>query len=132
MDAARVPQEVDTTIHFEEGILGVPRARRFLLLEKEGSPLRLLRCLDIEGFVLPVTDPALADPNYRPALDARVTAAIDLEQGDPLLVLAVTTLGAEGPTANLRAPVVINVRRRVGAQVILEDHSYSLRAPIKL
>jgi flagellar assembly factor FliW len=127
-------ERTDTTdtqgseILFSEGIIGVSRARRFQLLEREESPIRVLRCLDIEGFALPVVDPRLVDPDYRPAISTRVTEALGLDAADLLLLLAVTTLEPEGPVANLRAPLVINVERRLGAQVILDDRRQPLRA----
>ncbi len=117
-------------ILFPEGIIGVPRARRFLLLEREGSPIRVLRCLDIEGFALPVVDPRLADAGYGPRLGRHVARAIGSQDGASLLMLAVATLTPDGPTANLRAPLVINTRLRRAAQVILEERSYPLRAPL--
>lgn len=124
--------EEATEIRFEEGIIGVPRARRFELLERQGSPIRVLRCLDIDGFALPVTDPLLADAAYRPALGPRVQEALSIQPGDPVLLLAVTTLEPSGPVANLRAPLVINVARRLAKQVILDDRHYPLRAPVRI
>jgi flagellar assembly factor FliW len=56
---------------------------------------------------------------------------LGLNGDDPVLLLAVTTLDSKGPMANLRAPLVVNVRRRLAAQVILEDRSYPMRAPVK-
>ncbi len=116
---------------FEEGIVGVPRARRFQLLERAGSAVRLLRCLDIEGFALPVVEPARADPDYRPRLGRRVREALGAEGNEPLVILVVTVLGPEGPRANLRAPIVIHPRTRRGVQVILEDPSLPLDAPVR-
>ncbi len=127
---AAIPAEMVQAgeILFEEGIIGVPRARRFLLLEREGSPIRVLRCLDIEGFALPVADPRLADSGYAPDFGPQLLEHLSLEAGDPVVVLAVTTLEPGGPVANLRAPIVINVARRRAAQVILEGDTYPLRA----
>jgi flagellar assembly factor FliW len=131
MHDTNVPHD-ETVIHFEEGIIGVPRARRFQLLERDGSPVRVLRCLDIEGLAIPVTDPRLADASYRPELGSRVTEALEIRTGDPVLVLAVTTLNGASSEANLRAPLVINTRRQLAVQVILDDRSYPLRAPVRL
>jgi flagellar assembly factor FliW len=128
-EAARVLEDT-TVIRFEEGIIGIPRARRFQLTEREDSQIRVLRCLDIEGFALPVVDPRLADPGYQPELGPRVSSALGIENDDPVLVLAITTLEPGQPMANLRAPLVINVRRRTAAQVILDDRSIPLRAPV--
>ena len=120
----------ETEIRFEEGIIGVPRARRFELLVREDSPIRVLRCLDIEGFALPVVDPRLVDAGYQPVLGPRVQESLLLQAGEPILLLAVTTLEPAGPVANLRAPVVVNVKRRLAKQIILDDRAYPLRAPV--
>lgn len=132
MNAPARKPEPTVEIVFEEGIIGVPRARRFHLLEKEGSPILMMQSLDIQGLVLPVADPALADSEYRPALGPRVADALGLEKDDPVIVMAITTLEPTGPKANLRAPVIINARNHRAAQVILEDRSYPLRAPFEV
>ena len=132
MSESTVPADAGSTICFEEGIIGLPHARRFELLEKSGSAVRVLRCLDIEGLALPVTDPRLADRDYRPELGPRIQEALALSDGDPVLFLAVTTLEAEGCVANLRAPLDVNVRCQRAVQVILDDRSYPLRAPVRL
>ena len=125
------PSLDDTSIFsFEEGIIGVPRARRFQLLEREDSAVKILRCIDIEGFSLPVVDPLLADPEYSPRLGPRVMQALGVEQDDPVLVLAVATLEGAEVFANLKAPVVVNVRQRQALQVILDGRDYALRAPV--
>jgi flagellar assembly factor FliW len=116
---------------FEEGIIGVPRARRFELMEQENSPVRLLRCLDIKGFALPVVDPLLADPDYRPDLH-RTLKALGCERAEDVLVMAVACLEPDGAYANLRAPIVLHVGRRSGAQVILDDMKLPLRALVKM
>lgn len=120
-----------TRIVFVEGIIGVPRARTFEFLEAAGSPIHVLRCLEIEGFALPVCDPRLADPDYAPTLGERIHKSLGLAPGDPVLLLAVTTRDPSGPHCNLRAPIVVNVRHRRAMQVILDDRSLPLRAPIR-
>ena len=132
MDEPGSGLEDTSVILFEEGIIGVPRARRFQLLEREGSPVRVLRCLDIEGFALPVVDPLAVQPDYHPEIGARLSASLDLSAADPVLLLAVASFEPDGTVVNLRAPVFINPRRRLGAQVILDDRRYPIRAPLPL
>lgn len=117
-------------INFREGIIGVPRAQRFVLLERTGSVSRVLKSLDIEGFALPVVDPLMFDREYQVRLGPRLGEVIDLQPDDPVLVLAIATLEAGGPMANLRAPVVVNTRNRQAMQVILEGRKHPLRAPL--
>lgn len=123
---------VDTSeLIFDEGIIGVPRARRFRLLEEEGSPIRLLSSLDIKGFVLPVVDPWLADADYRPRLERHVRS-LGCASGGDVLVLAVALVEGGRAFANLRAPLLLDIDRRAGAQVILDDMTLPLRAPVKM
>lgn len=130
METRATTETDDSVIVFEEGILGVPRARRFQLLERPDSDLRVLRCLDVDNFSLPVVDPRLAAGDYEPRLNPRVARALGLEADDPVLLLAVTTIEPDRAVANLRAPIVINVKRRRATQVILDDRSYPVRAPL--
>jgi len=120
----------ETVLHFDEGIIGVPRARRFRLLERPGSCVRILQSLDIQGFCLPVVDPRLADATYQPQLAPRISAALKCEPADPVVFLAVAALEPEGAVANLKAPVVVNARSRLAAQVILDDAAFPLRARV--
>lgn len=120
----------DSVLTFPEGIIGVPRARRFQLLERAGSPVRVLRCLDIEGFALPVVEARRADPDYRPAIPAHVASGLGLDPDGSVLVLAITVLDPEGPRANLRAPVLVDPKTLRAVQVILDDRSLPLRAPV--
>jgi len=131
--AEAAAEAADTSeITFAEGIIGVPRARRFQLLERPGSAVRYLRCLDIEGFNLPVVDPYLIDEGYTPAINGRVGRVLGIERGDPLLFLAIAALGDDSAQVNLRAPLVINANSRLGAQVILEDERYGLKVPFTM
>ncbi|ANM30559.1 hypothetical protein ABI59_14700 [Acidobacteria bacterium Mor1] len=130
VNAPAATENVAQEILFREGIIGVPKAQRFLLLEREGHVARVLKCLDIKGFALPVVDPLLFDPDYKPTLGKRFARVIELEADDPVVLLAVATLEPGGPMANLRAPLVINARNRRAMQVILESRSFPLRAPM--
>ena len=47
-------------------------------------------------------------------------------------VAAIANVTDEGAVANLRAPLIINVQRRSGVQVILDDPRHDLRAPVRL
>lgn len=46
------------------------------------------------------------------------------------MLLVVANPGASGTTVNLLAPIVVNARTAVGAQLILEDQDLPLRAEL--
>jgi flagellar assembly factor FliW len=126
----RRDDEIPDEIVFAEGLVGAPGARRFRRGVVSGSGLARWRCTDIEGLVLPVCDPKLADPAYAPPLGPRVRAALGAAPDEPLVVVSVAARGASGLHCNLRAPIVVAPRRGSAVQLILEDRSLPLRAPL--
>ena len=114
-------------------MLGFPEHRRFALaaLDEEGAiyDLRSLEDAELRFVVVP---PVLFFSDYSPEVDDATAALLEAEEAEDLLALVVVTLG-EGlsdATANLLAPVVVNHKKRLAAQVVLDDVDLSLRAPL--
>ncbi len=114
-------------------MLGFPEHREFALvrLDDEGTicELRSITDPDLRFVVVP---PALFFPDYAPEITDTTAAQLRAESAEDLIALVVVTLG-EGladATANLLAPVLVNPDQRIGAQVLLDDVSLSLRAPL--
>lgn len=105
------------------GMPGFPDARRFVLIEwgESGSPFSLLRSLDHESLEFLVAAPVVLFPDYAPELDDVDAGALGLERAEDALVLVIVTVGenAEDATANLLAPIIINVHTLVAAQIAL-------------
>ena len=129
-----IPEE--RIIHLPAGLAGFPEAHRFVLLERTAqATLRWLQCLDPEGPTFLVVDPFLVDPHYpldqvrRAMTDCGLTVGPD----EPLAVAAVVAIPPEPepPTANLLAPIVVQVDSRRGAQVILHDSGYGTREALR-
>ncbi len=114
-------------------MLGFPDHSRFALasLDDEGA-IYDLRSLEDEGLRFVVVPPMLFFSDYAPEIGEATAELLEAESADDLLALVVVTLG-EGlsdATANLLAPVVVNHRTRLAAQVVLDDADLSLRAPL--
>lgn len=128
-----VPLDPDRQVRFRGGLPGFPRIERFQLEPLPGleSELMLLQAIEVPdiGFItlpLPVEDMCV----LRSSDVADVTRMLDIDLGE-LMILAIVTLaqGAAGIETflNLRAPLFVDVRRRMGTQVVLGDPSYPLR-----
>ncbi|MEJ2578825.1 MAG: flagellar assembly protein FliW [Kineosporiaceae bacterium] len=76
--------------------------------------------------------PTVFFPDYTVELDDPACADLGLDDADDALVLVILTVGAdpEPTTANLVAPVVVNARTRVAAQVILSASDWPVRATV--
>jgi flagellar assembly factor FliW len=127
-----VPLDPDRQIRFRGGLPGFPTVETFQLEPLPGleSELMLMQAVDAPdiGFItlpLPEDMPVLHQGDIRD-----VSRMLDIEAGE-LMILAIVTLaaGKAGMDAflNLRAPLFIDVRRKVGAQVVLGNPSYPLR-----
>jgi flagellar assembly factor FliW len=120
-------------VHFADGIPGFPQIQNWALvrLDELGSVFDLY-ALDGSGTRF-VTVPSFSFfPDYAPVISDDVADQLELTDEKDALVLLIVTVGADLPssTANLAAPVIVNSTKRKGAQVVLEDATLSLRAPL--
>ena len=115
----------DMVLNLSEGLVGLPEARRFALLEpsREGSPFRYLLCIDQPEMGFLVCDPESFWPGYSTALP------LSEDGGAAVAVLAIVTVPADPRemTANLMAPLVVDCASRRGRQVVLDGERYSTR-----
>jgi flagellar assembly factor FliW len=77
-----------------------------------------------------VLDAAVHLPSYSPELTDEQAAGLELTDPADAMLLVVANPGASGTTVNLLAPIVVNARTAVGAQLILEDQDLPLRAEL--
>jgi len=90
-------------------LTGVPEEAPFLRLRAAEAP-------EVSFVALP---PALAVADYQPDLLPSDVAALQLQNPAEAFVVNLVTLPASGqPTVNLKGPIVINRRARLGKQVV--------------
>lgn len=133
----------DETIVFPDGIPGFSGRREMLAITggdllgaepNDGHP-GLFWLQDVNdpdlAFLTTVPWPTYPDYDVDPDLDPEVFSET---QPDDVCVLAIVTVRRNGEevvlTANLLAPIVIDQRRRVGKQVIIENGDWPVRAPL--
>ncbi len=106
-------------LDFEFGILGFEDLKQFIIVsEEETEPFKWLISIDEPNIGFPIVDPWLLDNNYNPG------RGFNLEED---AVFSIVTLGKkdQNMTANLKAPIVINIKENTGKQVILPNEKYS-------
>lgn len=84
-------------------------------------------------FVL--ADPFILDETWVLDLSEMEAASLDLHDPSHALVLVMLAMptGADGwPTANMRAPIVINVENHAASQVVSRVEEHELRMPVDL
>jgi len=122
----------DVVMHFSEGLFGFESETRFLPIEVPSlHPLLFLQSVEQQGLCF-ITLPILViDPAYRLMLSPGdlELAGLPGKQpviGEDVLCLAILTLHKDAPaTANLIAPLVMNLRTRQAVQAIVCEGDYS-------
>jgi flagellar assembly factor FliW len=127
------PGEVVMT--FPDGVLGFPAANRYILLEHdaEGSPFKWLQSIDDPALAFIVIDPLTINPRYLFEIDVDTARIIGQSKPDQCAVMSIVNVPHDNPlrmSANLKAPLVVNVETRVGRQIILGSQAYSINTPI--
>jgi flagellar assembly factor FliW len=118
---------------FPWGLPGFGSLRRFLALNLEGQEKFVwLQSLDDLSVALPTADPWQIFEDYAPQLPPYASSSLDVKRPEDFVTLCVVVVspGAAEMTMNLLAPIVVNLRTRVGRQVTLETGGYSVRAEI--
>lgn len=120
-------------LSFPWGLPGFAELRRFLVLAvPEQAGYIWLQSLDDISVALPMCDPWSLFDDYEAPLPHYAKQSLALENPDDFCLLCVCVVGkgAAEMTINLLAPVVINLKTRVGRQITLEKQNYSVRTPI--
>jgi len=120
-------------ITFDEGLVGFPAAKRFVVMENEAlSPFRILQCVDQRHVGFLVIDPRIIVKNYNRSIPEDAWKTVGVPEASDRLALAISIIGTvlEESTANLQAPLLINYKEMKGRQLILTESRYSVTQPL--
>ena len=112
---------------------GFPDHRRFALVQlDDDGVLCRLQSLEDPDLSFLVMSPVPFFPDYAPEVGDDVVQDLEIGSPDDVIVLLVLHAGESlaTTTANLMAPVVVNATTRRARQVILDDPSLALAAPL--
>lgn len=117
----------DSLIHFPSGLIGFPRAKSFVILEHK-PPFSWLHSIEDPNLAFVVIDGAEFGPIYEGKIPYG-DRDTELEAGDDYAILIVVTARPDPlqTTANLKAPLFVNVRNKKGVQIIFDDARLSTR-----
>ena len=121
-------------IHFAQGMIGFKKLNKYVVVHtKEGSPYSWLQSVQEPKLAFLVSIPESFVSEYSPEISDDEAESLGLHPETPHLILVATTIPQGNPqlaTANLAAPIIINLETRKAKQVILEDEAYTIRYPI--
>ncbi|TJX66282.1 flagellar assembly protein FliW [Soehngenia saccharolytica] len=124
--------ENEYIINFPNGILGFENSNRFVLIDFPGNSLfKFLQDVDNANVSFILINPWDFFEDYEIDIPDKELDTIDLNPQieNTLEVYSIVTLGKnlEESTANLLAPVIINIKSKIGKQYVLTYTSYSTK-----
>ena len=129
----KIDVDESDVLDFREGLLGFSLCRRWLLIAGKKPGTAWLQSVDHGSLAFMLIDPFTTFEGYTAHLGPAEIAQLDARDPAQIAVFAIVTLpstDAPETTANLRGPVVINVKARLGAQVLAGEGTWSVRQPL--
>lgn len=112
------------------GIIGFPELKQYVLLDHDQeSPFKWLQSLEDGSIAFVMINPLLFKPDYLVEVNEGEVADLDIVTEEDAVVSVIITMPSDPQkmTANLKAPVIFNLKNRKGRQVILNNSEYTTR-----
>lgn len=125
----------DRLLTVTEPLAGFPDCGSYALIEhtrRDGSPsptVFWLQAAERPFHAFVVTDPWGINADYAPEISDSDARELQLDNFEDARVFAILTVPSSpsGITVNLRAPIVVNMARRLAKQVVLLNDEYHTR-----
>ena len=120
-------------IDLPQGLIGFPELKKYVLLDHDKeSPFKWLQSLDDGAIAFVLINPLLFKPDYEVEVTETEVSDLSLQNEDDAVISVIVTMPAnpQNMTANLKAPLVFNLKNRKGKQIILNSNSYTTRHSI--
>jgi flagellar assembly factor FliW len=129
------PLEIDETqmVTLTETMPGFGDYTRFVVLQPDPeSPFKWFQSIERPDLCFLVADPEPFFPDYTLELNAADLADLAISDENETAVAVVLNVSHDlnHATANLLAPLVFNIEKKLARQVILEGSGYPVRAPL--
>lgn len=123
----------ESILTFPSGLLGFPEQQRYVILDHDTeAPFKWLQSVEEPSLAFVIMDPALFHPGYDIGVPADALAEIRAREREDLALVVILTIPSDDPgriTANLRGPLVIGHKTKLGKQLVLSE-DFPTRHPL--
>jgi flagellar assembly factor FliW len=114
--------EIDDILVFPRGLVAFEDCRHWVLLSDDENPaLAWLQSVTREEVALAVVSPRRFVPGYAVHVGRGQLLPLEFSQFDQAYILTIVSASDGDLTINLKAPLIINLDRRLGRQVVTND-----------
>ena len=118
-------------IDFPEGLLGFEEEKQFVIIntEDEENPFQWLQSVTNPNLAFVIINPFFVYPNYDIVIPKTAQERLKIQNKKDLCIYSIVVVpeNIEKMTANLLGPIIININKKLGKQVILDDNRYSTK-----
>ena len=123
----------EDVLTFNEGLLGFQDLRQFVLLDDPNDDIfAWLQSCELPTVAFPVLEPELFGHKYNVNLNRNDLESLKIKAGQTPAYLSIITIPDDPTqmTANIKAPIVINLEVKIARQVVLQDNNLAIKEPI--
>ena len=128
-DFGNLSIEKENIITFEQGLLGFEELKQFAIIAvEECLPFEWLVSLEDPMVAFPILNPTFFFSDYKPSLSKDDLISLNIKKEKDVEMFCIVTLDKkpENVTLNLKGPILINMKNKMGKQVVLAEDYYSL------
>ena len=125
--------EEKNKIKFPAGIPGFDDLHEFIILKiLDTRPIYWLQSIENKYIALPVVIPFELFDDYSVEIDDEEMMDLGIESQNDILVINVVVIPEDirKMTVNMAAPIIINARRGMGKQILIDSKDLSVRHPV--
>ncbi len=123
----------EDVLTFSEGLLGFQDLRQFVLLDDPHDDIfAWLQSCELPSVAFPVLEPELFGHTYNISLNRTDLESLKLNATETPAFLNIITIPDDPTqmTANIKAPIIINIAQKLARQCVLQDNHLAIKEPI--
>lgn len=123
----------EDVIIFKKGLPGFENLRKFIIVPFEDNNIfSILISMEDMEVGIPVISPFNIDESYEFKLSDEKIKELSVNSPEDIMVLNAVTLNSniKNITVNMKAPIIVNIKGKIGEQIILDNDKYKIKEPL--
>lgn len=122
--------EESDVITFNKGLPGLENLKKFIMFPmEENNVFSMLHSIENTEIGLVLVSPFYAMKDYEFKLEEHEIDSLKIKDKSDIVVLTTVCVNSDIKkiTTNLKAPILINIKEKIGEQLILDNEKYSIK-----
>ncbi len=121
----------ENVLDFDAGLPGFENVKKYILVDSpdEQSIFKWLQSVDQPQLAFAIVNPFLVKTDYDFEISDEDIRTLGIEKEEEVVVYSILVVpdDLKRVSMNLKAPIIINARNKMGAQIVLDTDKYNVR-----